>query len=143
MLQNKNKDPLKELNWSALYDRAPQDFDPAVRLAFKRIHAREKRKKNLLRVTACAAVLALFCGVGAWQWSKRQSVPDQVDTVLAAPTLLTASSHVFSTKEDPYYHTDAACPLTLENEVALQLITAREFEKTPCPDCCANVQFEP
>ena len=142
MIQNKQKDPLRDLNWASVYSDIPEDFDPAVRLAFQRIRTHEKHKKNIIRFTACAAALAVFAGIGLWQMGKREVAPDHVDVVLAAPTIITPDTPVFSTRHDPYLHVDAACPKTIENEVELQLLTALEFEKTPCPDCCVNVQFE-
>ncbi len=142
MIQNEKRDPLWDLNWSAVYSGVPEDFDPAVRVAFQRIRSHEKRKKNIIRFTACAAAVAVFAGVGLWQMSKREIAPDHVDVVLAAPTVITAHTPVFATLEDPYLHIDAACPKTIDNEVEIQLITALEFEKAPCPDCCANAEFE-
>ena len=142
MIQNKQKDPLRDLNWASVYSDVPEDFDPAVRLAFQRIRSHERRKKNIIRFTACAAALAVFAGIGLWQIGKRETAPDRVGIVLAAPTVITPDTHVFSTKDDPCFHVDAACPKTIENEVEIQLLTALEFEKTPCPDCCINVQFE-
>ena len=142
MIQNKQKDPLQDLNWASVFSDVPEDFDPAVRLAFQRIRTHERRKKNIIRFTACAAALAVFAGFGLWQMGKREIAPDHVDVVLAAPTVVTLDTPVFSTKADPYLHVDASCPKTIENEVEIQLLTALEFEKTPCPDCCVNVQFE-
>ena len=142
MIQNEKRDPLRDLNWASVYSDVPEDFDPAVRIAFQRIRSHERRKKNIIRFTACAAAAAVFAGVGLWQMGKREVAPDQVNVVLASPTIVTRNTPVFSTKDDPYLHVDAACPNTIENEVELQLVTALEFEKTPCPDCCVNVQFE-
>lgn len=142
MNQNKIKDPLRELNWAAVYSAVPEDFDPAVRLSFQRIRAHERRKKNVIRFTACAAAVAVCAGIGVWQLGKREIAPDQVDVVLAAPEVIAMDTPVFSTKDDPYLHIDAACPQAVENEVEIQLVTALEFEKTPCPACCANAVFE-
>ena len=142
MIQNENKDPLRDLNWSAVYGSVPDDFDPAVRLALQRVRLYEKRKKNLIRFTACAAAVAVCAGIGVWQLGRREIAPDQVDVVLAAPTVIAMDTPVLATKDDPYLHIDAACPKTIENEVEIQLVTALEFEKTPCPDCCANAEFE-
>lgn len=142
MNQNKSKDPLRDLNWASVYCDVPEDFDPAVRLAFQRIRVREKRKKNIIRFTACAAALAVCLGVGAWQLGRRENAPDNVEVVLAAPEVITLTSPVLSTMDDPYLHIDAACPQAIQSQVELQLLTALEFEKTPCPVCCANAVFE-
>ena len=142
MIQNEKRDPLRDLNWASVYSEVPEDFDPAVRIAFQRIRSHERRKKNIIRFTACAAAVAVFAGVGLWQMGRREVSPDHVDVVLAAPTVVTLDTSVYSTKDDPYLHMDAACPKTVDNEVELRLVTALEFEKTPCPDCCANAQFE-
>jgi len=142
MIQNKQKDPLRDLNWASVYSGVPEGFDPAVRTAFQRIRNYERRRKNIIRFAACAAAVAVCAGIGIWQLGRREIAPDQVDVVLAAPTVIAMDTPVFGTKDDPYFHAYAACPKTIENEVEIQLVTALEFEKTPCPDCCANVQFE-
>ena len=142
MSQNKQKDPLRDLNWASVYSDVPEDFDPAVRLAFQRIRVHERRKKNIIRITACAAALAVCAGIGAWQLGRREIAPDHVDVVLAAPEIIAMDAPVFSTMDDPHLHIDAGCPQMIENEVELQLQTALEFEKTPCPVCCANAEFE-
>lgn len=142
MIQNEKRDPLRNLNWASVYSEVPEDIDPAIRIAFQRIRSHERRKKNIIRFTACAAAVALFAGVGLWQMGKREIAPDQVNVVLASPTVVTSTSTVFATRNDPYLHVYLSCPKTIENEVELQLVTALEFEKTPCPDCCANVHFE-
>lgn len=142
MIQNEKKDPLRNLDWSAVYGNVPEDFEPSVRVAFQRIRSAEKRRKNVIRFAACAAAVAVIACIGAWQVGKREFAPDHVDVVLAAPDILTPDAAVFATKDDPCFHIDPACPKTIKNEVQLQLVTALEFEKTPCPDCCVNVQFE-
>ena len=142
MIQNEKRDPLRDLNWSAVYSDVPEDFEPAIRFSFQRIRSHERRKKNIIRIAACAAAVAVFAGLGLRQMSKREIAPDHVDVVLAAPTVITAHTPVFSTLDDPHLHIDSACPKTIDNEVEIQLITALEFEKTPCPDCCANAKFE-
>lgn len=142
MVRKNNRDSLRDLNWSAVYGDMPQDFEPAVRIALHRISLREKRRKTVLRIGACAAVIAIMLGIGALQVRKRAYVPDQSSIVLAAPTVVASNTLVFGTKEDPYFHLNAACPRALESEVKIQYITALEFEKSPCPECCANVQFE-
>ena len=142
MIQNEKRDPLRDLNWASVYADVPEDFDPSVRLAFQRIRIHERRKKHIIRFSACAAAAVLCIGFGAWQLTKREVAPDQVSPVLAAPTVVTLNTPVFSTKDDPCLHVDAACPNTIENEVQIQLVTALEFDKTPCSACCANVQFE-
>ena len=142
MIQNEKRDPLRDLNWASVYSDVPEDFDPAVRIAFQRIRIYERHKKNIIRFAACAAAVAVFAGVGLWQMGRREIAPDQVNVVLASPTVITLDTPVFSTKDDPCLHVDAACPEAIENEVELPLITALEFEKTPCPGCCVNVQFE-
>lgn len=142
MVRKNNRDSLRDLNWSAVYGDMPQDFEPAVRIALHRISLREKRRKTVLRIGACAAVIAVMLCIGAMQLSRRSVAPDQTNTVLAAPTIVASDTFVFSTKDDPYLHLDASCPMMIENEVEIRLITAIEFEKTPCPECCINAQFE-
>jgi len=142
MIQNEKKDPLRDLNWSAVYGNVPEDFEPSVRAAFQRIRIAERRRKNVIRFAACAAAVAVFACIGLWQMGKREFAPDQANVVLAAPTIITMDTPVFSTKDDPYLHLETACPKTIKNEVELKLVTALEFEKSPCPDCCAHVQFE-
>jgi len=95
-----------------------------------------------LMLAACAAALAVCAGIGAWQLGRREIAPDHVDVVLAAPEIIAMDAPVFSTMDDPHLHIDAGCPQMIENEVELQLQTALEFEKTPCPVCCANAEFE-
>lgn len=142
MVRKNKEDSLRDFNWSAVYGDMPQDFEPAVRIALHRVYLHERRRKTALRLCACAAVIAIMLGFGALQLGRRSLAPDQSNIVLAAPTIVASDTLVFATKDDPYLHLDASCPQTIENEVEIQLITAIEFEKIPCPECCANAQFE-
>lgn len=144
MNQMNENDALRGENWAQLYSDVPDCVADGVSLAFRRIRAAELRKKRIIRIAACAACLCAVIGAGAAALLNRP-VPDVPDTVAPQTyesVVLTMDDTVLTSNADRYFHRYKECPDTDENAVAVKVATALEFEKTPCPVCCANARIE-
>jgi len=146
MTHKKNEyDTLRGENWAGVYADVPEAVDVGVKLAFVRIRRREQRRKNMVRGLAFAACAALAVGVCALVIDGRQT-PDVPDNVAALPVeklVLAQTDTVYASMADAHFHVYADCPHAGETAVALQLMTALEFEKEICGVCGVNAVIEP
>lgn len=136
-------DELKQAQWSQVYADVPETVYAGVQFAFARIHARERRRRNMLRAFACAACLACVA-VGALlglNLHAGQDVPDHVATPDVQLRSLAPDDTVYAARADAYFHVRADCGEAMAEQVELQLQTAQEFEKKLCPVCGAQVRL--
>ena len=130
----KKQEGLERLDFDAAFPVTPEGIGDAISLAGLDIERRKRtRARRMRRLYVAAAVLVLGIGV-AWAAVNLNGKPDSV-----APSTVTTREDVdmtvYAAKDDPHYHSMADCPNAASQTVALPLITAREFEKTPCPAC--------
>ena len=141
-MRRDERDELKHLDWSKIYANVPGAVDDGVRVAFLRIRERRMKRMRTLRLAACAACLVIVAGAAGFMLRGGQSAPDRVVPLAPEAVTLTDDSEVYASREDACFHIHADCPRIEGEAVALKLITAREFEKTPCPECAGSVLME-
>ena len=133
----KSEDRLRTLNFDAAFPDTPDSVHDAMRDAGARIRRRESAlRRRRQAALAAAAVLVVALGVAT---AVRQLQPARQDEV-AAPKVVaeyenSTLTEVFSSKEDACYHRDPDCAEIVGDAVGLPLITARAFDKLPCPKC--------
>lgn len=138
-MRENERDALRDLDWTRVYARAPGAVEEGARVAFARIRARERRRQRIARGAALAACLVLIAGGGAMLLLRGGGGPqDRVAAQLREAKQLNADDAVYASRADAYYHVAADCPEIEGRPVALQLITAVEFEKELCPACGAD-----
>lgn len=134
-------DTLKNEDWAQVYGSVPEGVNAGVQFAFARIHAREKRRRRVMRALACAACIALVMGTGSLVLRREADAPDRIASPAAELKVLGEDSVVFAAMADAYFHVHASCKEAMAEQVELQLVTALEFEKELCPVCGANVRL--
>lgn len=132
-------DALRGEDWSKVYRDVPQSVNEGVQLAFARIHARERRRRQTLRFASMAACLCLLAGAGALVLGRGGNSTDHVASPSVAAQLLSRDSIVYASLDDACFHVHENCGEILDGAVQLQLVTALEFEKRACPACAANI----
>lgn len=133
-------DVLRNENWDSVYADVPQSVHEGVQLAFERIHAHERRRKQTFRLISMAACLCIVLGVGAVALrSGPADAPDRVASPVTDIRILTRDEAVYASKTDAYFHIKKNCPAAQGEDVELQLMTALEFEKKLCTACGAGV----
>ncbi len=141
------RDALRDLDWSKVYARVPEEVRDGVRVAHLRIRQRELRRqkqRRRLRWAACAAAcLALVVGASLLLLNGKGRAPDQVVPLAPEVLALRGGDVVYASRADEFYHVRRDCPRAGERCVALKLVTALEFEKELCPECGANYAVEP
>lgn len=139
MDQRNEKDALRGENWAGLYADVPDAVAAGVEASFERIHRRERRGRFALRALACAAGLALVVGAAGLTLGQKKDTPDRVAAPGASLRVLREDEIVYSARTDECFHLRRDCSRAEADQVALQLITALEFEKKLCPACGADV----
>lgn len=135
-------DALRKENWGEVYREVPQSVNDGVQLAFARIRAHERRRKQIYRAVSVAACLCVALGVGAVALKGRGSdAPDRVAAPVVQMRLLARDEIVYACKEDACFHLKADCAQRRGDLVELLLETALEFEKELCPACGAGVEL--
>lgn len=134
-------DALRSQDWSSVYADVPDCVNEGVQLAFARIRAHERRRKNTMRVLACAACLVLVAGVAGITLRREPEAPDRVAAAQLQLRTLAMESVVYAAQADACFHVDSGCSAAMAEQVQLQLVTALEFEKELCPVCGRNVQL--
>lgn len=134
-------DALKNENWGKVYADVPDSVHAGVQFAFMRIRAQEKRRKNAMRVLACAACLALVIGMAALMLGRSADAPDRVAAPNVELRVLKNSDIVYAARADACFHVYGNCSEAMAEQVELQLVTALEFEKELCRVCGAKVQL--
>ena len=137
-------DALKTLDWSGLYKDVPRSVNDGVQFAFARIRAREKRRRQVVRMLSAAACLCILLGAGAavlLQGREGTNAPDIVAAPEAQLQTLAGDALVTASMEDPCFHIRSDCARIRGNAVELQLRTALEFEKQLCPECGGDVRL--
>ena len=94
---------------------------------------------NSLRALACAAGLALIVGVAGLTLGREKDMTDRVAAPSASLRTLREDEIVSSAAADACFHLRKDCSRAEADQVALQLVTALEFEKELCPACGGNV----
>ena len=139
MDQRNETDVLKGEKWDGLYADVPDAVVAGMEAAFARIHRRERRGRFALRALACAAGLALIVGVAGLTLGREKDMTDRVAAPSASLRTLREDEIVYSAPADACFHLRKDCSRAEGDPLALQLITALEFEKQLCPACGANV----
>ena len=134
-------DALRNEDWAKVYAAVPESVNAGVQFAFARIHAREKRRKYVMRSLACAACLALVIGMGSLVLHRESDGADRIAVSAPEMKALTDESIVYAAMADAYFHVYSACSGAMAEQVELPLVTALEFEKKICPVCGAYVQL--
>lgn len=150
-----NEDRLARENWDKVYAGMPGCMETAMHEAFGRIHAHRRQRRVWQYAAACAACVLLVLGIAGWTVKPGQRAMDRVmappvempaATQAPAPEeelpMLTPQSIVYASKVDAYFHIQAECAQSADNNVELQLITAREFAKLPCSACGADQVYD-
>lgn len=133
-------DALRREDWGEVYADVPQTVNEGVQLAFERIRAYERRRKQGLRLISIAACLCVVLGVGAVALrSNPVKAPDRVAAPLTDVYILARDETVYASKADACFHVKADCAKAQGETVELQLMTALEFEKNLCAECGAGV----
>lgn len=139
MDQRNERDVLEDESWAGLYADVPDAVMAGLEASLARIHRREKRGRFALRALACAAGLALIVGVAGLTLGREKDMTDRVAAPGASLRTLREDEIVYSARTDECFHLRKDCSRAEADQVALQLITALEFEKQLCPACGANV----
>lgn len=139
MDQRNESDVLKGEKWDGLYADVPDAVVAGMEAAFARIHRRERRGRFALRALACAAGLALIVGVAGLTLGREKDMTDRVAAPSASLRTLREDEIVYSAPADACFHLRKDCSRAEADQVALQLVTALEFEKQLCPACGGNV----
>lgn len=133
-------DALRNENWDGVYADVPQSVNEGVQLAFARIRAHERRRKQTFRLISMAACLCVVLGVGAVALrSGPADAPDRVAAPVTELRILPRDEIVHASKADACFHIKPDCSKIEGETVELQLMTALEFEKRLCPACGAGV----
>lgn len=133
-------DALRRENWDSVYADVPSSVEEGVQLAFERIRAHERRRKQTLRLISMAACLCVALGVGAVALrSGPADAPDRVAASVTDVRILARDEAVYASKVDACFHIKPDCGKVQGEAVELRLLTALEFEKGLCPDCGAGV----
>lgn len=133
-------DALRKEDWSGVYRDVPQSVNEGVQLAFARIHAREKRRRQAFRLVSVAACLCVALGMGAVALrSGPADAPDRVAAPVADVRILARDETVYASRADACFHVKPDCSAAQGEIVELQMVTALEFEKGLCPSCGAGV----
>ena len=133
-------DAMRNENWDGVYADVPQSVNEGVHLAFERIRAHERRRKQTFRLISMAACLCVVLGVGAVALRRGPAdAPDRVAAPITETRILARDELVHASKEDGCFHVRPDCEKALGETVELQLMTALEFEKSLCPACGAGV----
>lgn len=133
-------DSLRNEEWDKVYADVPPSVNEGVQLAFERIRAYERRRKQGLRLISIAACLCVVLGVGAVALrSAPAKAPDRVAAPISESRILARDEIVYASKEDACFHVRGDCPKAQGENVELQLMTALEFEKKLCDECGAGV----
>lgn len=133
-------DALRNENWDGVYADVPQSVNEGVQLAFARIRAHERRRKQTFRLISIAACLCIALGVGAVALrSGPADAPDRVASPVTELKVLARDEVVHASKVDACFHIKADCSKIEGEAVELQLMTALEFEKSLCPACGVGV----
>jgi len=140
MKQIEEFDALRKENWDGVYADVPQSVHEGVQLAFARIHARERRRKQTFRLISMAACLCVVLGVGAVALRRGPAdAPDRVAAPITQSRILARDEIVHASMQDACFHVRPDCEEIQGETVELQLMTALEFEKSLCPECGAGV----
>ena len=142
-MTEKNKDKFSQMNWQDVYARTPEAVQEGVEKAFRRIHLRQRRRRYVLRGMAVAAVLVFAAGAALVTWGREPKRQDRMAAPSVAPEALGADSTVYAAMEDHCFHCMRDCPQARGELVAVQLVTALEFDKRPCGVCAAGVELPP
>ena len=134
-------DALKDQDWSKVCGAVDEGVKAGVQFAFARIHAREKRRRLVMRSLAVAACLALVAGMGSIALRRSTDAPDRVAVSAPEAKVLSNDSIVYAARADACFHLHSACSAAMAEQVELQMITALEFEKKLCDVCGVNVQL--
>lgn len=134
-------DALKREDWSKVYGAVPEGVNAGVQFAFARIHARERRRRVVMRSLALAACLALVIGMGSLTLFRGADAPDRVAAPAPEAKVLSGDSIVYAARADACFHVHSGCSAAMAEQVELQLVTALEFEKKLCPVCGVNVRL--
>lgn len=130
------RDFLRDLDWSGVYARVPEEVNEAARAAFSRIRQRKLRRAKLMRAAVTAACVMLVAGGALLLLRGGEGAPDDRVAPPAPEVVpLLIQDTVYASATDEHYHVRADCPNLTGEPVALKLVTALEFEKTLCPDC--------
>lgn len=133
-------DALRKENWDDVFADVPQSVNEGVQLAFERIHAYERRRKQGLRLISIAACLCVVLSVGAVALRGAPAkAPDRVAAPITETRILARDELVHASMGDPCFHVRTDCEKIQGETVELQLMTALEFEKSLCPVCGAGV----
>ena len=138
--ERKTRDALERVDFESMFPDTPPAIHDAVRMAGHDIRRYEwekaRRRRRSIAIGAAAAALVIAIGIGAL-WRPWAGHPRE--DVVVPPVLSTSEDPsevtVYASKTDPFYHRDEQCPDMEAGAVALPLVTAREFEKAPCPRC--------
>lgn len=139
MNQRNETDVLKGEDWDGLYADVPDAVVAGVEASLARIHRRERRARFALRAMACAAGLALIVGVAGLTLGRGKDTMDRVAAPGASLRTLREDEIVYSAPADDCFHLRKNCSRAEGDQLALQLVTALEFEKALCPACGADV----
>ena len=133
-------DALRSENWDGVYRDVPPSVSEGVQLAFERIHAHERRRKQGLRLISMVACLCVVLGVGAVALRHGPAdAPDRVAAPITETRILARDEIVHASRIDTCFHVKQDCTKIQGETVELQLMTALEFEKSLCPECGAGV----
>ena len=131
------EDKLRQVDFDAIFPETPAAIHDAVARAgfdIRRHRLAAARRRKML--TVAAAVLVVAVGAVA---AMSHLHPKRQDNVVATPVEMdyenATLTEVYTSKDDRYYHRDPDCAQISSSPVALPLITAREFDKEPCPVC--------
>lgn len=146
------EDLLRRENWAEVYSNMPDCVEEGMHMAFDRIRARRVQHRKWRSVAVCAACALVALGIGAWALQPGEDVPDRIEEahilapVTTAPVavderILTYESIVYAGKEDVVFHVAENCSMANGDLVELPLITAQEFGKDACEQCCAGIKI--